>query len=305
MKYIHSSTIHRVTAALLLYCSLTAAAAAAPPLAARKPFLVTSPNGAREDDYYWLRDDSRSSKEMLAYLAAENAYTQEQLGRSQPLQDKLYRELAGRIKQDDASVPFLDHGYWYYTRFDRGEEYPIQARKFRTLAAPEEVLLDGPKLAAGHDFFQIGGWHTSPDSRLVAYAEDTVGRRQYNLRIKDLRSGALLPDSIVDVEPEFVWANDAKTLLYIEKDPVTLLSVRVRKHLLGTDPKTDPLVYEEKDPSFYLSLEKSKSERYVFISLHSTLSTEWRYADAADPRLEFRTVLPREPNHEYQVEQVG
>jgi oligopeptidase B len=277
----------------------------AAPSAARKHFAVTSPNGPREDDYYWLRDDTRTSKEVLDYLAAENAYTNAQLEPTLSLQDKLYEELVARIKQDDSSVPFLDKGYWYYTRYDIGQEYPLYARKRRTLDSAEEAMLDGPKMALGHDFFQIGGWQVSPDSRLVAYAEDIVGRRQYTIKIKNLRSGALLQDAIPDAEPDFIWAADNKTILYVEKDPVTLLSVRVRKHVLGTDPHLDPLVYEEKDPSFYLSLAKSKSERFLFITLQSTLVSEWRYADASDPELKFATVLPREPNHEYQVEHVG
>jgi oligopeptidase B len=276
-----------------------------PPVAVKKPFDVPSPNGLREDDYYWLRDDTRTSNDVLSYLARENAYTQAQLKPTQALQDKLYTELVGRLKQDDRSVPVFDKGYWYYSRFETGQQYPIYARKRGNMTAAEQILLDEPKLALGHDFFQVAGSQVSPDSNLLAYAEDTVGRRQYTLKIKDLRTGAQLPDTIANVEPDLVWAADNKTLLYIEKDPVTLLSVRVHQHVLGTDPKQDTLVYEEKDPSFYLGLGKSKSERYLFIVAHSTLVSEWRYAAAADPHLQFKPVLPREANHEYEVEQVG
>jgi len=276
-----------------------------PPIAPRRPHRVPSPNGLREDDYYWLRDDTRRSKDVLAYLNAEDSYTESVLARTQTLQDELYSELVGRIKQDDASVPILRRGWWYYTRYDTGLEYPIYARRWRSMTAPEHVMLDGNALAAGKAFFQIGTWAISPNGHLLAYAEDNVGRRQYTLRVKNLDTGEMLTDTVANVEPNLVWANDNRTLLYVEKDPVTLLSVRVRKHRLGSDPAKDRLVYEESDHSFYMRLARSKSENYIFIVLRSTLQSEWRYADAGDPKLRFKTVIPREANHEYQVSHVG
>ena len=276
-----------------------------PPIAPRRPHQVPSPNGSRKDDYYWLRDDTRRSKDVLAYLNAEESYAESVLARTQALQDELYAELVGRIKQDDASVPILRRGWWYYTRYDTGLEYPIYARRWRRMTAPEHVMLDGNALAAGKAFFQIGTWAISPNSHLLAYAEDNVGRRQYTLRVKNLDTGEMLTDTVANIEPNLVWANDNRTLLYVEKDPVTLLSVRVRKHRLGTDSAKDPLVYEESDHSFYMRLARSKSEKYIFIVLRSTLQSEWRYADAGDPKLRFRTVIPREANHEYQVSHVG
>ncbi len=167
-----------------------------PPIAARKSYQVTSPNGSREDDYYWLRDDTRKSKDVLDYLKAENAYTADVLAPTHALQDELYKELVGRIKQDDASVPVLRRGWWYYTRYETGREYPIYARRRRSMSAPEQVMLDGNALAAGKAFFQIGAWAVSPNGRLLAYAEDIVGRRQYTLRVKDLHTGAMLADSV-------------------------------------------------------------------------------------------------------------
>jgi oligopeptidase B len=276
-----------------------------PPIAARKPHQVLSPNGAREDSYYWLRDDTRKSKEVLNYLNDENAYTNSFLAPTQSFQDELFEELVGRIKQDDASVPVLRCGWWYYTRYEIGREYPIYARRRRTMSAPEHVMLDGNALAAGKSFYQIGAWSVSPNGRMVAYAEDDVGRRQYRLRVKNLDTGKVLVDTVANIEPNLVWANDNKTLLYVEKDPVTLLSVRVRKHKVGADPAKDKLVYEERDHSYYLRLTRSKSEKYLFIMLRSTLQSEWHYASADDPKLAFRTVIPREPNHEYQVAHVG
>jgi oligopeptidase B len=276
-----------------------------PPSAAKKPHQVPSPNGARNDSYYWLRDDTRKSKEVLKYLNAENAYTNSVLAPTQAFQDELYEELVGRIKQDDASVPVLRRGWWYYTRYETGREYPIYARRRRTMSAPERVMLDGNALAAGKSFYQIGAWSVSPNGRMLAYAEDDVGRRQYKLKVKDLVTGKALADTVANIEPNLVWANDNRTLLYVEKDPVTLLSVRVRKHVVGEDPAKDRLVYEELDHSYYVRLTRSKSEKYLFIVLRSTLQSEWRYADAGDPKLAFRTVIPREPNHEYQVAHIG
>ena len=277
----------------------------APPIAAKIPHQVPSPNGAREDDYYWLRDDTRQSPQVLDYLNRENAYRDAVMATSEPLQGKLYDELVGRLKPDDSSVPVLEHGYWYYARFEPGLDYPIYARRKGSLEAPEQVMLQGNEMAKGHEFFQIGDTEISPDGKLLAFTEDDVGRRQYTLKIKNLDTGALLPDAVVDVEPHFVWAADNKTLLYVEKDPVTLLSVRVHKHVLGADAAEDPLVYEEKDHSFYMDVGKSRSERFLFIRLNSTQQSEWLYADAGDPSLRFRTVLPRERDLQYDVESLG
>ena len=281
------------------------AASATPPVAAKKPYQVPSPYGARADDYYWLRDDTRKSAEVLDYLNQENAYRDVVMAPTAALQQRLFDELVARLKPDESSVPVFEHGYWYYARFEPGLDYPVYARRKGSLTAPEQVMLDANAMAKGHEYFHIGGASVSPDGKLLAYAEDDVGRRQYTLRIKNLETGAQLADAVANVEADFVWAADNKTLLYVAKDPVTLLSVRVHKHQLGTDPKGDPLVYEEKDHSYYMGVGKSRSEKYLFIALQSTQQTEWRYADANDPQLRFKTVLPREPNLEYHVEHLG
>ena len=273
-----------------------------PPVAAMKPFEVKSPGGTRVDEYYWLRDDTRKNPEMLAYLTAENAYKDAMLAPVRPLEEKVYGEIIARIKQDDASVPYRDRGYWYYWRYETGKEYPVHARKAGSLDAPEQVLVDENELAKGHDFYDIGELEVSPDNRILAYAEDTVGRRQFTLRFKDLATGKLLPDVITNVEANVAWAADSRTVLYVEKDPQTLLGNKVRKHVLGTDPKDDPVVYEEHDESFYMGVDASKDGRYVFIGLQSTVSTEQHYARADDPKLEFSLVLPRERDHEYQAD---
>ena len=276
----------------------------APPVAERRPFDVVSPNGNRRDDYYWLRDDSRKSKDVLDYLEAENSYRDAYMAPSAGLTQKLYDELVARLKPDDASVPVFRRGYFYYSRFVPGLDYAVYARRKGAMTAPEEVLLDGNAMAHGHSFFQIGDFEVSRDGTFLAYTEDDVGRRQYGLRIKNLRTGATLGERIENVSPDFVWAADDRTLVYVEKDPVTLLPVRVRKHSLGAKVP-DPLIYEEKDHSYYMDVRESRSEKFLFIDLQSTQQTEVRYADAADPKLNFRPVLPREANLEYHVDHLG
>ncbi len=281
------------------------ATAPTPPVAALRPHEVKSPFGTRVDPYYWLRDDERKDPDVIAYLNAENAYKEAVLAHTEGLEKKLYAEIVGRIKQDDATVPARKNGYWYYTRYETGSEYPIYARKKGTLDAPEEILANANELAKGHDFYQIGGLEISPDNRLMAIAEDTVGRRQYVLRVKDLATGQWLPDRVENVEPDLAWANDNRTLLYVDKDPVTLLSKRVKKHVLGRPAEKNEVVYEEPDDSFYMGVAKSKTDRYIYIVVQSTVSSEYRYADANDPELEFRVAIPRERDHEYQLEEVG
>jgi oligopeptidase B len=277
-------------------------ASVAPPVAPKRPFLIHSPNGDRNDEYYWLRDDSRQSSEVLQYLQHENAYRDAWLAPVKPMQTRLRDELVARLKPDDDSVPVLEHGFWYYTRYVAGLEYPLYCRKKGSLQAVEQIMLDGNAMAKGHEYFKIGATAASPDGRFLAFVEDDTGRRQFTLKILDLETGVVLNDRVTNVESDIVWAADSKTLLYVEKDPVTLLSVRLRKHRLGSDPARDPLLYEESDHSYYMAIAKSRSEKYLFIELESTQQSEWHYADAADPELRFRPVLTREADHEYQVE---
>lgn len=268
---------------------------------------VASPNGVRDDVYYWLRDDTRTDPDVLSYLKAENQYTEAMLAPVQPMIDGLYTEIVARLKQDDSTVPVRYRGYWYSIRFAIGQEYPFVVRRAdRPKHAPladDEVLLDGNALASGLPFFQLGGYEISPDDRLLAYTEDTVGRRQYRLRIKDLVTGTLLPDVIENVDGGIAWADDNRTLLYVEKDPVTLLGRRIRSHRLG-DTGADPLIYEEPDESFDLTVERSKSERYLLIASESTTSSEWRYTRTDDLTFDFKVVVPREEDHEYQLDHI-
>jgi oligopeptidase B len=274
----------------------------APPVAAVRPHEVVSPHGTRVDEYYWLRDDTRTNPEVLAYLEAENDYKTAMTAHSEALEDRVYGEIIARIKQDDSSVPYRKRGHWYYSRYETGKEYPIYARKAGSLVAAEQVMLNANELAAGHEFYQIGALAIAPNDRLLAYVEDIVGRRQFTLRIKDLETGVTLPDRIGNVDPYLAWTADSASLLYVEKNPETLLGYRVRRHVLGTDPAKDALVYEQDDESFYTKVATSKDERYLLIVAESTVSTEVRYAEAADPALAFRVFLPRERDHEYYVD---
>ncbi len=282
--------------------STLAATQATPPDVAKKPHVVTAPFGAqRQDEYYWLRDDTRTNPQMLDYLKAENAYADAVLAPLKPLQDTLYKEIVARIKQDDASVPYRERGYWYYTRFETGKDYPVHARRKGSMEAPEEVMLDVNALADGKGYYSVGTWEVSQDNRLLAYADDAVGRRQYTIRFKDLSTGQVLPDQIPGVSPDVVWADDNKTLFYVENDPETLLTVRVKKHVLGTPVAQDTLVYEEHDDSFYMGLGRTRDDKYITIGVHSTVSSEERYAPAADPQA-FTVLAPRARDVEYDAD---
>jgi len=248
-----------------------------------------------------MRDDAREDPELLAHLRAENQYADALLAPSRPLQEKLYAEIIGRIAQDDASVPYRLRGYWYYTRFEAGKDYPILARRAGSMDAPEEILLDQNLLAAGKSFFEVGDAVVSQDNRLLAWAEDSVGRRQFVLRVKDLASGKLLDDCVPNIEPNLVWADDNRTLVYIDKDPVTLLSKRVKVHVLGTPAAQDAQVYEEGDESYYLSISRTRSDQYICITSDSTVSSEVRCTPSANPG-QFTVIAPRQRDIEYQAD---
>ena len=281
-----------------------ASVAVSAPMADKRPFTVLAEAGNREDEYYWLRDDTRSDPDVLAYLQAENAHVDAMLLHTKALQERLYEEIVARIKQDDASVPVLDDGWWYYSRYETGQERPLYARREGSMESPEQVILDLNQLAEGHGFYQVANWEVAPDNRLLAWAEDSVGRRQYSIRFKDLVTGEVLQDRIENAEASLAWAADSKTLLYVEKDPQTLLGLRIRKHVLGTDPAQDALVYEQDDESFYTGVGKTSDDRYLLIVAESTVSSEIRFADASDPELAFSVFLPRERDHEYQADHV-
>ena len=303
---ISCSTSMKQTSATVTVPATPAPQMPRPPLAAQKPHQIVSPNGSRNDEYYWLRDDTRENAEMLTYVKAENAYTDAMLGHTKPLETRLYNEIISRLKQDDSTVPYLMNGYWYFKRFETGQEYPIYARRRDAKDAPEEMMLNVNELAKGHDFFEIGDIAISPDSRRMAWAEDTVGRRQYVAKVMNLDTHEVLAVALPNVENNLVWAGDNKTFFYVEKNPETLLGFRVRKHSIDspnhTDITADPLVWEQDDDSFYTQLYRTKDEKFIVIHTQSTVSSEVWFADASSATLEFKLFLGRERDHEYQVE---
>ncbi|MCD2317447.1 S9 family peptidase [Sphingomonas sp. IC-11] len=287
--------------ALAVSTSAVAQGAPSAPRVAKKPHEVSSPNGIRSDEYYWLRDDTRKNPEMLAYLQAENAYADTQLATLKPLQDTLYQETVSHIKQDDSSVPYLKNGYWYQTRFETGADYPVIERRKGDRNAPAELMFDQPAMAKGHNFFALSAWAVSPNNRMVAYAEDVVGRRQYTLKIKDLATGQLMADTITNAEPNIVWADDNRTILYVAKDPTTLRGYKVMAHVLGTPVAQDKMLYEEKDDTFQMGITRTSDDRFVCIIVQSTVSDEQRCAPATSPAA-FQTLAPRKRELRYEAD---
>ena len=274
-----------------------------PPIAAKQAHELEAHGDVRTDDYYWLRE--RDNPEVMAYLEAENDYTEAAMAHTAELQDKIYDEIVGRIQQDDDSVPYFKDGYYYYHRYEEGDEYPIYCRKKGSLESEEEILINANELAEGHEFFTMWGVEVSPDGKTLAYAIDTVGRRFNTLRFRDLESGDDLPEVIENVTYSGEWANDSQTYLYTKQDPETLRWHRIYRHQLGTDPAADPLVYEEPDEEFSVYVFKSRSDKYLMIASTQTLSTEFLYLDADDPAGEVRVIQPREADHEYFADHHG
>jgi oligopeptidase B len=289
----------------LLACSLlfAAAAVAGPPVAKVVPHELTTNGRTRVDNYYWLRDDTRENAEVIDYLESENAWFEEQMAHTAPLQDTLYREFESRLDPRESSVPVRIGDYLYYTRFEPEEEYPVIARRRGSMQAPEEILLDADDRSHAFDFYEIGAWTVSEDGNLFAFSEDTVGRELFTIRIRDLRAGELLPDAIEGVSPDLAWGNDHRTIFYVALDDA-LRPNRVHSHVLDTNSAEDALLYEETDNTFYLSLQKSRSREFVVILATSTLSTETRLIDADVRGARPVVFLGREPDHRYYVDPV-
>ncbi len=275
-----------------------------PPVAATKPYAVVAASGTRNDPYYWLRDDTRSKPEVLDYLKAENAYYEAKSAPYRALTEKLSAEIIGRLKQDDSSVPYKYKDYVYYSRYEPGKEYSVFARH-PVGSDREEILVDANKQAEGKQFYQVGRRAVSPKQDLLAFVEDVVGRSQYTLHFREIATGRDFDERIPGLSGSLAWASDNKTVYYVENDPVTLLSTRVKKHVLGTAPSADPVVYEEKDTSFYMSVGTSGDDRYVKIGLDSTVSTELRVVDAADPQGAAKVFAPRERDLRYDADHIA
>ncbi len=284
-----------------VFAGTTAAPSA--PVATEKPYTVESSNGARSDPYYWLRDDAREKPEVLDYLAAENAYTLAQSKAHAGLTETLYRELVSRIPKDDSTVPVKKGNYRYYTRFVQGGEYPIFART-PVRGGKEQILIDGNAEALGKSYSQMGARAISANEQLMAYMEDDSGRRQFTLKIRDLKTGNNLADTVTGLSGSLAWANDNRSLYYVENDPITLLSTRVKRHVLGTDPSQDELIYEEKDNSFYLGVSKSDDERFVIINSEATETSELSVIDADSAHAKVQVFAPRTRKLKYRIDHI-
>ncbi len=277
------------------------------PVADKKSKALTTAFGdTRNDEYYWMNDYFKKgpdSSNVVKYLEAENRYYDTLMAGTKDLQEKLYNEMKGRIKEKDESVPTLKNGYFYYTRQIEGKDYYLYCRKKNSLDAPEEVLLDVNKLAGGYEYYRIGANSVSPNNNLMAFSVDTVGRNEYTMYVKDLTTGGVYQDAIPRTQGGSAeWAADNKTIFYTSKNPVTLLSEKIKKHVLGTPVEADKVVYEEKDPSNYIGVSKSKSEKYIFIVSQATMSSEWRLLPTDKPEGNFTVFQPRMKDVLYDVD---
>ena len=265
----------------------------------------------RIDNYFWMRlsdeqketeQPDQQTQDVLDYLHAENDYRKHVMKPTEKLQKTIYDEIIGRIKQDDSSVPITVNGYTYYTRFEKGQDYPYYCREKVEDKAKEEVMLDVPTMAKGYAYYAIGGRSVSENNKILAYAVDTVSRREYTLYFKNLETGEILSDKIENTTGGITWANDNQTVFYVKKDPQTLRAYQIFKHRLGRDTNDDELVYEETDETFSCWISKTKSRQYLMIGASQTLSTEYRFLDANTPDVKWQVIHPREKNLEYFVD---
>jgi len=281
------------------------------PIAEKEAKELIAHGDTRVDNYYWMRlsDEQKNSEspdaqttKVLDYLKAENAYLDEVLGHTKEFQEDLFQEMKARIKENDESVPYFKNGYWYYSRFETGKEYPVYCRKKGSLEAMEEIMLNVNEMAEGFDFYNVGGLSVSPDNRLLAFAEDTLSRRIYTIKFKDLQTGELLEDAIPNAQGGAAWANDNQTVFYTSKNEVTLLSEKIMRHKLGASIENDEVVYHEKDPSFYIGVYRSKSGEYIIIGNSSTLVSDYHILSTDDPNGSFKQFTPRENEMEYTID---
>lgn len=274
-----------------------------PPVAESRPHAVTAPHGdTRMDPYYWLRD--RDDPGVLAYLRAENEYAEAAMAATRDLRERLFREIRGRVLETDMSVPYREGSYWYYTRFEEGQDHPIYARRKGSMDAPEEVILDANARAHGHSYYRVS-WRVSSGEDILAFAEDTTGRNVVTIRFKDLDTGELLDDVIRDVSWNMAWAEDNRTLFYAARDPQTLRADRIFRHRLGIDPGRAVLVHEEADATFSTHVYRTRSREYLVIGSRHRLTNEYRYVPADQPELPLRLFSPRQRGHEHEIDHAG
>lgn len=276
----------------------TKTAGLVPPEADIRPVIDSTHGDIRVDNYYWMRN--RDDSALIPYLEAENEYAVKTMANTEPLQEKLYQEMRGRIKEEDISVPVKEGPYYYYSRDVEGKQYKVYCRKQGSLDAEEEVILDVNKLAEGKDFMRIGPYDISPDHQLLAYGYDDSGNERYSMRFKNLQNGTLMPEIIEGISNEVVFANDNKTAFYTVPDDAWR-TYRLYRHVIGSDSSEDVLVYEEPDERFWMSIGKTKDKRYLLLYLGSEVTSEFRYLDADNPTGEFTMIAPRREGIEYNV----
>ena len=286
----------------------------APPDAVKKPYEMTTHGDTRVDNYYWMRltDEQKSAQtydehtqEVVDYINLENEYTQGSLAHTKKFQDDLFNEIVGRIKKDDETVPYLKNGYYYYSRYEEKKEYAIYCRKKGSLDAEEEVMLDGNELAGGYDYFSVGGMSVSPDNNWLAYGIDTLSRRFYTIHFKNLSTRNVLKQTIPNTTGSAAWANDNKTVFYTSKNITTLLSEKIYRHKIGSEPTKDVLVYKEDDIEYYTGVYRSKSGKYIIIWNNSTLVSDYHILSADNPNGNFANFTPRGTEHEYSIVHYG
>lgn len=270
-----------------------------PPIAKQQPHKLVKHGDERIDNYFWLRQEE--DPEVIAYLKAENAYTEAIMAPTEQLQKDLYTEILSRIKETDLSVPYRKDDYYYYSRTEEGKNYAIYCRKLGSLDAPEEVILDQNELAEGHEYFTLGLLKISPNHQILAYSVDTTGAEQYTLYFLNLATKQLYSEAIANTYYSCAWGNDNQTFFYTKIDS-TNRPFQLWRHSLGDESKEDVLVYQEDDESFFLGVGKSRSEDYIFLELGSQVTSEVHFLAANQPRGEFQVIHPRQPGMEYGVE---
>ena len=281
------------------------------PIAEKKPKKLVKHGDVRVDNYFWMRlsDEQKlapvkdaHTQKVINYLEAENDYHDKITAYTKNFEEELFLEMKGRIKEDDATVPYKDNGYFYITRYEKEKQYPIYSRKKEHLEAEEQIMFDVNQMSKGYEYYKLGGLNISPNNKLAVFATDTVSRRQYFLRIKNLETGEIYKDIIDNTTGGSVWANDNKTIFYTKKNPVTLRSEKIYRHVLGTPTSEDVEVYHEKDETFGTYVTISKSKKYIIIGSYSTTSTEAQFLEADNPTGEFKILQPRVKDLEYNVE---
>jgi len=306
--------MNRIIVIVTLCCAILScskAPPAQPPVAKKIKKELTIHNDTRIDNYHWIRlsDEQKNSEnpdaqtqDVLDYLNAENTYTKSVLNHTEAFQEKLYTEIISRIKQTDESVPYKQNGYFYYTRYEEGKEYPIYCRKIESMETTEEVLLNVNEMAEGHDYYSIRSLRVSKNNQLLAFGVDTLSRRIYTIKIKNLKTGEILTDQIEGTTGSAAWANDNETLFYTIRDPETLRAYKINRHILGQKTDQDKTMFVEEDDQFSSWVYKTKSEEFIIIASTMTESNEYQILKADNANGNFKVFSKRKMKHEYYID---